>query len=95
MALARDDILIHLRFFDMALARLQLKERWGTGCLATDGQTLFYDPLYVLRCYRENPKLVARAYLHMLLHCIFPIPSNMTDWTASCGILQQTLPWKT
>lgn len=71
MALARDDILIHLRFFDMALARLQLKERWGTGCLATDGQTLFYDPLYVLRCYRENPKLVARAYLHMLLHCIF------------------------
>lgn len=71
MALAHDDILMHLRFFDMALARLACRERRNTGCFATDGQTLFYDPVYVLKRYRENPGYAARVYLHMLLHCIF------------------------
>ncbi len=71
MALAHDDILMHLRFFDMALSQLRRRERQNMGCFATDGQTLFYDPVYVLKCYRENPKYVTRVYLHMLLHCIF------------------------
>ena len=71
MALAHDDILMHLRFFDVALAQLQLRERWDMGCIATDGQTLFYDPVYVLKCYREDGRYIARSYLHLLLHCIF------------------------
>ncbi|MCI8528952.1 MAG: hypothetical protein HFH82_07355 [Lachnospiraceae bacterium] len=71
MGIARDDILIHLRFFDRALAGLVCKERQRTACFATDGSTCFYDPVFVLQCYQENPKLVTRSYLHMLLHCIF------------------------
>lgn len=71
MALAHDDILMHLRFFDMALAELRRSKRQDMGCFATDGQTLFYDPVYTLKCYREDPKYVTRVYLHMLLHCIF------------------------
>lgn len=71
LALAHDDILMHLRFFDMALAQLKRKERAKTGCFATDGQTLFYDPVYVLKTYQENPKYIARSYLHVLMHCIF------------------------
>lgn len=71
MGLARDSLLIQLRFFDAALAQLSPVERKGTGCLATDGAVCYYDPLYVLRCYREEPRYVARLYLHVLLHCIF------------------------
>lgn len=71
MSLAHDDILMHLRFLDMALAQLKYKERADIGCLATDGQTLFFDPIYVLKTYRDNPKYIARCYLHTLLHCIF------------------------
>ncbi len=71
MSLAHDDILMHLRFFDTALAQLRLGEKQKVGCFATDRQTLFYDPVYVLKCYQENPKLVTRSYLHVLLHCIF------------------------
>ena len=71
MGIARDDILIHLRFFDRALAGLVCKERPKTACFATDGSTCFYDPVFVLHVYQENPKLVTRSYLHMLLHCIF------------------------
>ncbi|MCM1025612.1 MAG: VWA-like domain-containing protein [Roseburia sp.] len=71
MALAHDQILMHLRFFDVALAQLPLRERWDMGCIATDGQALFYDPVYILKRYRENERYVVRAYLHLLLHCIF------------------------
>lgn len=71
LALAHDDLLMHLRFFDMALAQLKRKERAGTGCFATDGQTLFYDPVYVLKTYQENPGYITRSYLHVLLHCVF------------------------
>lgn len=71
MGLAHDDILMHLRFFDMAIARLKLQERPRTGCLATDGSILYYDPVHVLKVYREEEKGIARLYLHILLHCIF------------------------
>ena len=71
MSLAHDDILMHLRFFDMALAQMKYQERVGIGCLATDGATCFYDPVYVLKCYQENTKYITRVYLHALLHCIF------------------------
>lgn len=71
MGLAHDDILMHLRFFDMAVARLKLQERPGTGYLATDGSILYYDPVHVLKVYREEEKGIARLYLHILLHCIF------------------------
>ena len=71
LTLAHDDLLMHLRFFDMALAQLKWKEKAKTGCFATDGQHLFYDPVYVLKAYQENPKYITRSYLHVLLHCIF------------------------
>lgn len=71
LGLAHDDILIHLRFFDTALARLTWQEKRGMGCIATDGDRCFYDPVWVLQTYQREPEGVARAYLHLLLHCIF------------------------
>ncbi len=71
MGIARDDILIHLRFLDRALANLGCREKKGMGCVAGDGASCFYDPVYVLSLYQENPKYVTRTYLHTLLHCIF------------------------
>lgn len=71
LTLSHDDILVQLRFFDVALARLTLQEREGIMCIATDGNTLFYDPVYVLKTYKEAPKYINRLYLHLLLHCIF------------------------
>lgn len=71
LGLAHDDILMHLRFFDMALAELGWQEKAGSGCLATDGRNCFYDPVFLLREYKREPNLIARSYLHLLLHCIF------------------------
>lgn len=71
LQLVHDDLLIHLRFLDTALAKLPWQERANMGCMATDGAVCYYDPLYLLKTYREESRLVARTYLHMLLHCVF------------------------
>lgn len=71
LSLAHDDILIHLRFFDKALAGLVWKEQRESGRIATDGTNLFYDPVYVLKQYKKEPGRITRCCLHLLLHCIF------------------------
>lgn len=71
LGLAHDDILVHLRFFDMALMKLKLQEKHGSLCMATDGQNIYYDPVYILHTYKADSALVTRMYLHLLLHCIF------------------------
>lgn len=71
LQLAHDDILMHLRFFDTALAGLPWRERKEIGCIATDGKVCYYDPVYILKTYQVQDKLVARTYLHTLLHCVF------------------------
>ncbi len=71
LKLAHDDILIHLRFFDVALSKIHWKERPLAACIATDGNTCFYDPVFLLKGYRSEPHFVTRCYLHVLLHCIF------------------------
>ena len=86
MRLAHDELLIHLRFFDVALAGLEVRSRdMGhavtdrsdevlysfAAFMATDGMFCYYDPVGVLKVYRREPKEVARTLLHVLLHCIF------------------------
>ena len=71
LSLSRDNILVNLRFLDSALAGLQRSVKKGSGCLATDGAYLYYDPVYVLKQYQEESRWIARCYLHILLHCIF------------------------
>ncbi len=71
LSLARDNILVSMRFFDMALTGLAWKEVGRTGLVATDGRTLQYDAVYLLQEYEQEPKRVTRTLLHVLLHCIF------------------------
>lgn len=71
LTLSHDDILVHLRFFDTALANLKWQEKPRTLCMATDGQNCYYDPVFILQAYKQEPKYVTRCYLHLLLHCIF------------------------
>ncbi|MBQ6696993.1 MAG: hypothetical protein IJN16_09850 [Lachnospiraceae bacterium] len=71
LSLARDNILVSMRFFDMALTGLAWKEVGRNGLVATDGRTLQYDAVYLLQEYDQEPKRVTRTLLHVLLHCIF------------------------
>ncbi|MBQ9141499.1 MAG: hypothetical protein IJX63_06850 [Lachnospiraceae bacterium] len=71
LSLARDNILVSMRFFDVALTGLVWKETGRTGQVATDGRTLQYDAVHILQEYEKEPQRVTRALLHVLLHCIF------------------------
>ena len=71
LKLAHDDLLMHLRFLDTALAKVPWRERSLIGCMATDGMVCYYDPIWVLTSYKKEDKRIARTYLHMLLHCVF------------------------
>ena len=79
MTIARDTIAMNLRFLDTALSALKMipkydiKEKGSTvgGGMATDGEYLYYDPIWVLTTYRDEPNRVARTFLHLMLHLVF------------------------
>ncbi len=69
--LSRDKLLVNLRFLDRALSSLGFRSKYGLNGISCDGKTVFYDPLYVLEQYKKEPNRITRAYLHLLMHCIF------------------------
>lgn len=71
LALARDNILVSMRFLDVALMELEWQEKGDIGGVFTDGSTVWYDARYILRLYKQDPRLVTRTMLHLLLHCVF------------------------
>lgn len=71
MGYARDSILVHMRFLDIAVTALSPKIRENLGGIACDGKNLYYDPVYWLKQYKEDPAFAVRCYLHVLFHLIF------------------------
>lgn len=74
LRLARDSIVVQLRFLDAALAKLALVSKPGIGGIMTDGGNLYYDAAFLLKKYQKEPAFAVRMYLHVLLHCIFNHP---------------------
>ena len=71
LQLARNTLLLHLRFLDRALVRFIPVDSALTTEIATNGQYLYFNPTFILRSYRAERQLPARDYLHVTLHCIF------------------------
>ena len=90
LTLARNTLLVNLRFLDAALSRFTTILRPGT-TLATDGENLYYDTRHVLRTYQVERSAPARDQLHLLLHCVFRhmFPRGQKDralWDLACDI---------
>jgi len=71
LRLARNNLLVNLRFLDAALHQLVPQAAKEAPSLATDGAFLYYDPLHVLRSYQLAREIPVRNYLHLILHCVF------------------------
>ncbi len=71
LRLARNNLLVNLRFLDAALHQLVPQAAKEAPFLATDGAFLYYDPLHVLRSYQLAREIPVRNYLHLILHCVF------------------------
>ena len=71
LAVVRSGLYLDFRFLDMALSALSPAPDERCRVLATDGQTLYYQPQRLLQLYQENPKYLNRLYLHTIFHCVF------------------------
>ncbi len=84
LGLSRDTIAMHLRFLNAAIAALTLIPKYDIakggnmvgGGMATDGEYIYFDPVWVLKTYEAEPERVTRTYLHLLLHLVFFHPFN-------------------
>lgn len=70
MTLARNTLMVLLRFMDRAISHLTLTCD-GEIPFATDGRALYYEPWTVLQRYQAEPNAVNRDMMHALLHCVF------------------------
>ncbi len=91
MELTKSNLLVNMRFLDMALNRLTVFPLWGTP-YATNGVQMCYEPKHVLARYKMERELVTRDYLHILLHCVFRhmyvSPGvDHTCWDLACDIM--------
>ena len=74
LELTRDELALTVKYLGTALRRFTLACRPGTNRIATDCDTLFFDPVRVIAAYREDPCGLQRTYLHTVLHCLLGHP---------------------
>ncbi len=89
--LAKNELLVNLRFMNAAFSRLRPFPLRGA-TLATDGMHFRYDPLTLAQTYASEPASLTRAYLHVILHNVFlhPFPGEHLDplcWDTACDIV--------
>ena len=68
---SRNELYVNMPFLDLPLSSLGFEADWGRAGLAVDGQLLHYGPDFLFSLYERGRVLVNRAFLHMLLHCLF------------------------
>ena len=94
LKLARNTLVINLRFMDSAISRLDWVPFPGT--LAVDGQHILYDPVFLLKLYAQEKANGPRAYLHMVMHCVFRhfdvSPTIRTElWNIACDMAVEAM----
>lgn len=70
LMLSRNTILVNFRFLDVAISQYDyIPSQEGT--IMCDGKSFVYNPLHILRVYKEEKEQTVRDYLHIVMHCIF------------------------
>ena len=93
--LARQEVLVHLRFLNGACALLKPLPRTGA-TLATDGAFIRFDPHTLVSMWKHEPSSVPRAYLHMVLHNAFlhtypGVIDKPLAWDTACDIAVESV----
>lgn len=68
---SRNELYLSMRFLDVALSSLEFIPDYSVNPLGTDGFQLAYQPESLIGLYRTDRRRVNRAYLHILIHCLF------------------------
>ncbi len=67
---ARNELYLNMHFLDISLSCLGFEAAAGKG-IGTDGWVIYYNPGDLFQMYQQGRCYVNRAYLHMVLHCLF------------------------
>ena len=89
-------ITIHLRFMDVALDNYIYVPSISGIDIECDGTYLYYNPFYIIQTYRQDPKIMTRGYLHIVLHSIFrhqvlTFDGNKKLWNLACDIAVENM----
>ena len=84
MGYARDQMMVHLRFLDRALFRMPMVASEKTGSFGVDTEKIYYSVEFVLRAFKREKNYCTRAFLHMILHCIFSHPFHYEKMDRAC-----------
>ena len=92
----RTSLMMAFRYLDRALWKLPMKTAGISSPLASDGTTLYFNPLLVIDRYRQNGNELARDLLHTVLHCVFrhPFPTQRDyprDWITTCDVIVESV----
>ena len=68
---SRTELYLSMRFMGIALNSLDYKLDLTTTTVGTDADFIRFNPAYLLKMYIEEPRLLNRCYVHMILHCLF------------------------
>lgn len=68
---AKQELFFAMRYMFSPLNMFEYVRNQKIACVATDGKSIFYNPMKLALTYRDNPVLINRAYLHMVFHCLF------------------------
>ncbi|HEY9574602.1 MAG TPA: VWA-like domain-containing protein [Lachnospiraceae bacterium] len=86
----RDELYLSLRYLDVALCSFYYQMDTKAEPFGTDGVSIFYHPQYLGGLYKENRIGANRAYLHMVLHCLFRhweiMGRNRRLWDIACDV---------
>lgn len=92
LRMAKNKLLVNMRFLDMALSRPELVPAPDktTSC-ATDGEVFIFSPKHILTTFRVEEDMVTRTFLHMIFHCVFRhmFVSSLVNndlWDIACDI---------
>ncbi|MCD7864773.1 MAG: VWA-like domain-containing protein [Clostridiales bacterium] len=84
MILARDQLMISMRFLDRALFRMPMVPTDTVATYGVDGRTVFFNTDHVLRSFQQEKNRCERAFLHMIFHCIFSHPFQYEKLDRAC-----------
>ncbi|MDE6728407.1 MAG: metallopeptidase [Oscillospiraceae bacterium] len=95
--MAKNKLLVNLRFLDMALSRLEpVSAPDKTTSCATDGEVFIYSPKHILTTFRVEEDMVTRTFMHMIFHCVFKhmFVNSLIDrdlWDIACDIAVESV----
>ena len=93
----KTELLFSMRFMAPALSVLEIKRDMSTTSVGTDAVSVLYNPNYIYKTYVEDPSMLNRTYLHMLMHCMFRHMyeadkfSDTELWDLACDIAVESI----